>query len=281
MILSSTDAMKIQNKAILLVVLAVGVLSTIAPSAFAQTVSVPTGSSLPGCEETDECWDPSVITVDIGATVTWTNDDVGPHTVTAGDLKVDPDNIGTMIPNGFDSGMMMSGDIFSHQFDVEGSYPYLCIIHPWMIGTVIVQEAMAEQDSSIKIETGIGNVGEPLEITVTIGDSDGTTQDVHANFNIIATQGSEVLLDKKLVHSMSGMEMLTTSALPLDASDEMPVNINVEFLGFGTGDDLTGTPETGDIQVVPEFGTIAMMILGVSIVSIIALSAKSRVILKL
>jgi len=77
------------------------------------------------------------------------------------------------------------------------------------------------------------------------------------------------------------MEMLTTSALPLDASDEMPVNVNVEFLGFGVGDDLTGTPETGDIQVVPEFGTIAMMILGVSIVSIIALSAKSRVILKL
>ncbi len=43
------------------------------------------------------------------------------------------------------------------------------------------------------------------------------------------------------------------------------------------------TPLTDDftIEVVPEFGSIAMMILGVSIVSIIALSVKSRVILKL
>ena len=43
------------------------------------------------------------------------------------------------------------------------------------------------------------------------------------------------------------------------------------------------TPLTDDfnIQVVPEFGTITMMILGVSIVSIIAITAKSKVIPKL
>jgi len=139
---------------------------------------------------------------------------------------------------------------------------------------------MAEEESLVKIETGVGNAGEPLEITVTIGESDGTTQDVHANFNIIATQGNEVVLDET-VHSMSGMEMLTTNALPMDASSTMPVNVSVEFLGFGTNEPFTGTPETGDIQVVPEFGTIAMMVLGVAIVSIIALSAKSRVIPKL
>jgi len=265
--------MKIQNKAIFLAILSVGVLSTIAPAAFAQTVSVPAGTAVPGCEEDNSCWDPADITVDVGATVTWSNDDTAAHTVTSGSAADGPDG-------NFDSSLFMSGAEFSHTFDTEGTYPYFCMVHPWMAGTVIVGEAMAEE-SLVKIETGIGNVGEPLEITVTIGDSDGTTQDVHANFNIIATQGSEVLLDKKSVHSMSGMEMLTTSALPLDASDETPVNVNVEFLGFGVGDDLTGTPETGDIQVVPEFGTIAMMILGVSIVSIIALSAKSRVILKL
>ena len=284
MILSSTDAMKIQNKAIFLAVLAVGVLSTIAPSAFAQTVIIPSGTAIPGCEEIDdkpnECWDPTEITVEVGATVTWTNDDATAHTVTAGNLQDDPNIVGEKVPNGFDSGMMMGGATFTHPFDVEGSYPYFCMIHPWMIGVVIVQEAMAEEGSLLKIETGVGIANEPLEITVTIGDSDGSTQDVHANFNIIATQGDEVVLDET-VHSMSGMEMLTTNALPLDASDEMPVNVNVEFLGFGTNEPFTGTPETGDIQVVPEFGTIAMMVLGVAIVSIIALSAKSRVIPKL
>jgi len=266
--------MKIQNKAIFLAVLAVGVLSTIAPSAFAQTVSAPVGSAVPGCEETDECFIPSTITVGVGDTVTWSNDDNAAHTVTSGSAAEGPDG-------NFDSSLFMAGTTFSWTAEAAGEYPYFCMVHPWMDGTVIVGEAMAEEaESLIKIETGIGNAGEPLEITVTIGGSDGTTQDVHANFNIMATQGSDVVLDET-VHSMSGMEMLTTSALPLDASDTMPVNVNVEFLGFGIGDDLTGTPETGDIQVVPEFGTIAMMILGVSIVSIIALSAKSRVILKL
>ena len=277
MILSSTDAMKIQNKAIFLAVLAVGVLSTIAPSAFAQMVSAPTGTSVLGCEETNECYIPYEIRIGVGDTVTWTNDDTTSHTVTSGDPAGD---VGTL----FDSSIWMSGAEFSHTFDAEGEYPYFCMIHPWMAGIVIVEamadEGIMEGESMVKIETGVGNAGEPLEITVTIGGSDGTTQDVHANFNIMATQGSDVVLDET-VHSMSGMEMLTTSALPRDASDMDPVNVNVEFLGFGIGDDLTGTPETGDIQVVPEFGTIAMMILGVSIVSIIALSAKSRVILKL
>ena len=278
MILSSTDAMKIQNKAIFLAILSVGVLSTIAPSAFAQMVSTPTGTSVLGCEETNECYIPYEIRIGVGDTVTWTNDDTTSHTVTSGDPAGD---VGTL----FDSSIWMSGAEFSHTFDAEGEYPYFCMIHPWMAGIVIV-EAMAEEgimegESMVKIETGVGNANEPLEITVTIGDVDGTADDVHANFNVIATQGEDVVLDKE-VHSHSGMETLTTSALPRDASDIDPVNVNVEFLGYGLpGDPLTGTPETGDIQVVPEFGTIAMMILGVSIVSIIALSAKSRVILKL
>jgi len=179
----------------------------------------------------------------------------------------------------------LAGATFDVTFDTAGEYPYFCMVHPWMEGMIIVggamaEEEMMEEESLVKIETGVGNINEPLEITVTIGDSDGTTQDVHANFNIIVTQGEDVVLDET-VHSMSGMEMVTTSALPLDASDVSPVNVSVEFLGYGVGDDLTGTPEAGNIQVVPEFGTIAMMVLGVGIVSIIALSAKSKLIPKL
>ncbi len=74
----------------------------------------------------------------------------------------------------------------------------------------------------------------------------------------------------------------TTSALPVAASDTMPVNVEVTFNGFGIDPPFTGPiVEAGTMQVVPEFGTIAMMVLGVGIVSIIALSAKSRVIPKL
>jgi len=68
-----------------------------------------------------------------------------------------------------------------------------------------------------------------------------------------------------------------TSALPVDASDEMPVIITVETIGFGHGESYVAS--SGEIttkQVVPEFGTIAMMILLVAIISIVAVTAKSR-----
>ncbi len=130
--------MKIQNKAIFLAILSVGVLSTIAPAAFAQTVSVPAGTAVPGCEEDNSCWDPADITVDVGATVTWTNDDTAAHTVTSGSAADGPDGV-------FDSSLFMAGAEFSWTFDTEGTYPYFCMVHPWMAGTVIVGEAMAEE----------------------------------------------------------------------------------------------------------------------------------------
>jgi len=254
-------------------------MTVIMPSAFAAEVGVPLGTGTPGCEETNECWDPPELTISVGETVTWSNDDSAAHTVTSGSPVDGPDG-------NFDSSLFLAGATFDVTFDTAGEFPYFCMVHPWMEGMIIVGGAMAEEEmmedeALLKIETGVGNAGEPLEITVTLGDSDGTTQDVHANFNIIVTHGDKVVLDKEAVHSMSGMEVFTTSALPLDASDEMPVNVNVEFLGYGTSAPFTGTPEAGNIQVVPEFGTIAMMVLGVGIISIIALSAKSKLIPKL
>ena len=277
MILSSTDTMKIQNKAILLAVLAVGVLSTVAPSAFAQTVSVPAGSSLPGCEETNECWFPAEITVDVGATVTWSNDDTAAHTVTSGDLSVDPDVVGGV----FDSGLFLAGKTFEVTFDTAGEYPYFCMVHPWMAGVVIV-EAMAEEGGiMISIEAEPAAAGETTDVTVTITNIDGSSTE-HVNYDIMATQGTEIVLDEKGVHDHDGVMTHTTMALPLDASSDMPVDVTVTFNGFGIDPPFTGPiGESNTMQVVPEFGTIAMMILGVSIVSIIALSAKSRVILKL
>jgi len=98
----------------------------------------------------------------------------------------------------------------------------------------------------------------------------------------MATQNGQVVLDEQRVHDDDGEMSFLTMALPADASDASPVDIDVEFLGFGVDEPFTGAiGEDEEIQVVPEFGTIAMMILGVSIVSIIAITAKSKVIPKL
>ena len=57
------------------------------PLAFADhesiTVSIPAGSSVPGCHETNECFIPSDITINVGSEITWTNNDNAAHTVTS------------------------------------------------------------------------------------------------------------------------------------------------------------------------------------------------------
>ncbi len=268
--------MKIQNKAIFLAVLSIGVLSTIAPSAFAQTVSVPAGTNIPGCEEDNSCWDPADISVGVGETVIWTNDDTAAHTVTSGSAADGPDGV-------FDSSLFMAGAEFSHTFDTEGTYPYFCMVHPWMAGTVIVgatAEGIMEEGLMISIEAEPAAAGETTDVTVTITMDGSSTE--HVNYDVIATQGSDTVLDEKGVHDHDGVMTHTTSALPVDASSTMPVNVIVTFNGFGIDPPFTGPIGEGNtMQVVPEFGTIAMMVLGVGIVSIIALSAKSRVIPKL
>ena len=72
----------------LLLLVVVGMASTL-PSVFGAEVSVPAGTSVPGCEETNECWDPAELTIGVGETVVWSNDDTAAHTVTSGSAKMD------------------------------------------------------------------------------------------------------------------------------------------------------------------------------------------------
>jgi len=102
-------------------------------NAFAETqVTISVYASSPNCTDTDTCYSPSELTILVGSSVTWLNDSGVIHTVTSGNLLEGSDGI-------FDSGIIMSGDTFSHTFSEAGHYQYYCTIHPWMTGTVIVR----------------------------------------------------------------------------------------------------------------------------------------------
>jgi len=302
--------MKIQNKAIFLAVLAVGVLSTIAPSAFAAEVSVPAGSGVPGCEETNECWFPADISIGVGETVIWTNDDTAAHTVTSGSAADGPDKI-------FDSSLFMAGAEFSHTFDTEGTYPYFCMVHPWMAGTVIVG-AVAEGIMEEAMMTGV-YLGLDIDPMLPFDNTanDMVTLSFTAKSDELKVTGAIDHLDYKVIISKDGNEVWSEQFHEHDGNLEIqftpsegsftvtggeevgstetkafmvqgPVfmdngNYQVTAQIVGIEFNPLSTPLTDDftMQVVPEFGTIAMMVLGVGIVSIIALSAKSRVIPKL
>jgi len=93
-------------------------------------VVIPEGAAIP--EEGQIFYDPQVVDVAIGTTISWDNADNTVHTVTSGEPPASADGI-------FDSEMMAAGDSFNFTFTETGSYNYYCSFHPWMVGTVNVE----------------------------------------------------------------------------------------------------------------------------------------------
>ena len=269
----------------------------ITPSAFADhttaTVTNAPGSSVPGCEQTaDGCFIPSIVTIDIGGEVTWENNDTAAHTITSGTPVEGPDGI-------FDSSLVITGSSFSHVFEDAGSYDYFCMVHPRMQGMVMVSaEEMAHGDME---ETAHGDMEETAH-----GDMEEMAHgDDHAAKGIedlsdqfVATVTSGVIHhiggntdDSTLLVHLFGadddgkLEITLNSDIitPFD-DDSFFVIVNgeeVEFMQMGNTlhvDYEAGTEriEIVGSHVVPEFGTIAMIVLAVAIISIIAITAKTR-----
>ena len=96
-----------------------------------HVVEVPAGTSVPGCEETNSCYSPADITINVGDTVEWPNVDTAAHTVTSGSPSEGPTQI-------FDSSLLMADATYAFTFEEAGEYDYFCMVHPWMVGSVTV-----------------------------------------------------------------------------------------------------------------------------------------------
>ena len=70
-------------------------------------------------------FDPASVTVKVGSTVRWVNQDSVPHRIVFAD--------------GADSTVLAGMQSWSRKFDQAGTYDYACTIHPTMLGTVIVE----------------------------------------------------------------------------------------------------------------------------------------------
>lgn len=95
-------------------------------------VAVMAAGSQPAVQIADYAFKQPTITVAAGTTITWTNHDDDPHTVTADDKSFDSKGLG-------------NGDAWSHKFTKPGTYTYHCSAHPFMKGTVVVTGATNSQ----------------------------------------------------------------------------------------------------------------------------------------
>jgi len=278
--------------------LAIFSLIAVAPSAFAEhgeggmaaTVTNAPGSSTPGCEETDSCFIPSTVVITVGGTVTWDNTDNAAHTSSSGTAADGPDGV-------FDSSLIMAGGSYSHTFDTAGTFDYFCMVHPWMTGTVIV-EAEAEH-------------GEEMEHTE-MEEMEHTEMEEMGHGDDHAASGVEDISDQFVATVTSGVihhigansddDTLLVHLFGADDDGELKITLNediitpfddgsyfvlinseeVEFEQMGRTLHIDYDAGTEKIEivgshVVPEFGTIAMIVLAVAIISIIAITAKTKI----
>lgn len=120
--------------------MAVGVFAVVAMSMLAPVASAGGGCHTDSFTDAkgvkvllvDACFSPNVIRVQPGQSVTWTNHDDMAHTVTGV-----ADSWGT-----FDT--LSLNDTVSYQFKSSGVFPYFCLIHPGMVGAVVVGDGTSK-----------------------------------------------------------------------------------------------------------------------------------------
>ena len=337
--------MKITTLTSLFVLLSVVSMVAIAPSAFADhtsaTVTNALGSSTPGCEDTNSCFDPNPVTIAMGGTVTWENVDNAAHTVTSGSPADGPDGV-------FDSSLIMAGGAtFSHTFDDVGTYDYFCMVHPWMQGSVIVEdeaaaeaeaaeaEAEAAEAEAAEAEAAAAAAIAALEaeqaaeaaaaeslaaleaaaaesLAALEAEQAAEAAEAEAAAVVMAAPREPAIdLVDTLIYNINGgsvSSIITNSddstlVVAVDASDdgELSITMNSDYItAFDDdsyfvlvnneevwfsqdGNTLTIPFEAGTEKieivgsaVVPEFGTIAMVVLAVAIISIIVITAKTK-----
>jgi len=102
---------------------------TVAISGCTQTDGNQNGDNQTGniIEISNFAFVPSEITIKSGETVTWTNNDSTPHTITSDS------------GNELDSGSISPGQTYSHTFNTAGTFDYHCSIHTSMKAKIIVE----------------------------------------------------------------------------------------------------------------------------------------------
>jgi plastocyanin/5-hydroxyisourate hydrolase-like protein (transthyretin family) len=127
-------------------------------------VTPKSGSSVPGCEQSIQgCFLPNPTIIDVGDTVSFSNTDTVAHTFTSGSPSNGPNGI-------FDSSLLMSGDNYEFTFENAGQYDYFDMVHPWMTGTIVVQN----EGSSVTLpENIIPKFSEISDITQSASSVEG------------------------------------------------------------------------------------------------------------
>ncbi|MDH3793753.1 MAG: PEFG-CTERM sorting domain-containing protein [Nitrosopumilus sp.] len=211
------------------------------------------------------------IEIIVNDTVFWKNGDTVTHTVTSGTPLNGPDGI-------FDSGKMGPGKFFVQKFTQVGEFPYYCTLHPWRTGLVTVvtgHSYLPNVGSDFGDGANVFDLEYKFNRLVDRASIDESTKSISFELkgNTINDDNTLTLfLPSTLISGISSVSIdgAMTVEFTQEFEDEITVLVINEVPSDAKSVTITGT------TIVPEFGTITAMILAVATISIIAISARSR-----
>jgi LPXTG-motif cell wall-anchored protein len=134
----------------------------------------------PGVTIADFHFAPAATTIHAGDTITWSNQGPSSHTATAKD-------------GSFDTGILKKGQSASHTFTQPGTYTYVCQIHPFMHGTIVVLAATTSTTSSGAAAPATTTSAAATPSTTTAAAQTGPSLP-NTGFNVLAGLAAGMLL---------------------------------------------------------------------------------------
>jgi len=101
------------------------------PTTAKHTIKILLGASSITCADDDSCVDKPKITIKVGDTVTFKNNDSQTHYLTSGSIEYGR-------PSGLWQEVLNPGQTFDFTYDKVGSYNYFSMNWPWTDGEIIV-----------------------------------------------------------------------------------------------------------------------------------------------
>ena len=238
-------------------------------------IKMPTGSASPDAPYFWQNEKSGLATGDInvilGDTVVWKNADTAKHTVTSGTVEDGPDGI-------FGGASFLSpGQSYKFTFTETGQFPYYCLIHPWMTGTVFVTDEykiIKEVGKTVGDGTTTFNVEYTSDRLLTLNLIDQGQKSI--TFEIIGrAQSDDSMLKIRLPAALiDGPYVIILDGKKITNFEESIYNdiVTVSFL-LPTDSKLLTIIGT---SIVPEFGVMSIVMLAIATMSIMLASQKSR-----
>lgn len=251
------------------------------------------------CLPYPSCYEPYEVDISPGSTVTWVNNDNRTHTVTTGTPNYGPIGL-------FDSGQIPPGHSFTQFFGTLGTYQYYDKVDMWPSGVVVVRNdnpthaELGWVNGSLLITSEGSNASQGLIVTKQIKNTGGTDANsiifrlkilndtgylFYNNIttaNVPAKQSSPVSFVWN--NPQSGKYRLNFEAAAdnligqnNESNDYSSDIISIPKISVGQEPNLTSENFTlNGNPTVPEFGPLSYFILVLSIASVLVLSTRSH-----